>query len=81
MTSGHRGSRAHAPHGAGPEEPLHHPPHWKRNLALAVFGSAGAYFLLTEHYAHTMQAVPYLVFLACPLMHVFMHRNHGSHKP
>jgi hypothetical protein len=22
--------------------------------------------------------LPYLVFLLCPLMHVFMHRNHGS---
>jgi hypothetical protein len=24
-------------------------------------------------------ALPYLLLLACPLMHVFMHRGHGGH--
>jgi hypothetical protein len=23
--------------------------------------------------------LPYLVFLACPLIHFFLHRGHGSH--
>jgi hypothetical protein len=23
--------------------------------------------------------LPYLVFLACPLIHLFMHRGHGNH--
>jgi hypothetical protein len=23
--------------------------------------------------------LPYLLFLACPLMHFFMHRHHGHH--
>jgi hypothetical protein len=51
---------------------------WRRNLALLVFGAGAAYFLLTEHLAHTIQALPWLIVLACPLMHVFMHRGHGS---
>jgi hypothetical protein len=52
---------------------------WRRNVALAVFAAGAAYFLLTEHRAHTIQALPWLILLACPLMHVFMHGGHGSH--
>ena len=36
------------------------------------------YFLLTEHQAHAVQVLPYLLLLACPLMHLF-HR-HGGHR-
>lgn len=46
-------------------------------LVLLAASAAGAYFLLTEHFTHVLQAIPYLVLLACPLMHVFMHRGHG----
>ena len=58
---------------------------WRRNVALAVFGAGAAYFLLTEHLAHTIQALPWLILLLCPLLHVFMHgghgsRGHGSHR-
>lgn len=35
------------------------------------------YFLLTEHRAHVVQFLPFLLLLACPLLHVF-HR-HGRH--
>lgn len=38
------------------------------------------YFLLTEHFAHVVQVLPYLLLLACPLMHLFMHRGHGGHE-
>lgn len=48
-------------------------------IALAVFGAAAAYFLLTEHRAHAIQALPWILLLLCPLMHVFMHRGHGGH--
>lgn len=37
------------------------------------------YFLYAEHRAHVVQYLPYLLLLACPLMHVFMHRGHGHH--
>lgn len=48
-------------------------------IGLIVFGAAAGYFLLTEHLAHTVGALPYLLLLACPLMHIFMHHGHGNH--
>ena len=48
-------------------------------VTLAVFLLAAAFFLWTEHRAHLLGALPYLVFLACPLIHLFMHRGHGGH--
>jgi len=36
-----------------------------------------AYFLWTEHRAHVLQVLPYLLLAACPLMHMFMHHGHG----
>jgi hypothetical protein len=44
-----------------------------------VIGGVAAYFLLTEHLAHVVGALPYLLLLACPLMHVFMHGGRGGH--
>lgn len=44
-------------------------------VAVAVLG----FYLATEHTAHFMGVLPYLLFLACPLMHVFMHHGHGGH--
>ncbi len=43
-------------------------------MALALF------YLLTEHRAHFLGALPYLLLLACPLMHLFMRRGHGRHS-
>ncbi len=48
-------------------------------IGLVVIGAVAAYFLLTEHLAHVVGALPFLLLLACPLMHVFMHRGHGGH--
>ena len=45
-------------------------------LALAVF------YLGVEHRAHlagTLRWLPLAILLLCPLMHVFMHKRHGSH--
>lgn len=39
---------------------------------------AGA-LLFTEHQAHVLGVLVWLPLLACPLMHVFMHRGHGHH--
>ena len=38
-----------------------------------------AFFIWTEHRAHVLGVLPYLTFLACPLIHLFMHRGHGRH--
>jgi Protein of unknown function (DUF2933) len=48
-------------------------------IGLVIIGAVAAYFLLTEHLAHVLGALPYLLLLACPLMHVFMHHGHGGH--
>lgn len=37
------------------------------------------YFLVTEHRAHLFGILPYLLVLACPLMHFFHHHGHGGH--
>ncbi|OGA02946.1 MAG: hypothetical protein A3H35_06410 [Betaproteobacteria bacterium RIFCSPLOWO2_02_FULL_62_17] len=51
----------------------------KAGIALFVFGAIAAFFLITEHQAHLWGWLPYLLVLACPLMHIFMHGGHGSH--
>ncbi len=56
----------------------------KANVALVEFLAIGAIFLVTEHRAHLVGWIPYwpyLLLLACPFMHVFMHggHGHGSH--
>ena len=48
-------------------------------LAFLAFVAAGGYFLWTEHQAHLLAALPYLILLLCPLMHVFMHHGHSGH--
>jgi hypothetical protein len=57
------------------------PPFWRSpaGRALALVVAVGGFYLVTEHTAHLFGALPYLFLLACPLMHVFMHRGHG-HK-
>lgn len=60
------------------------PPFWRSRHAvgLVVIGAVAAYYLLTEHLTHVLGALPYLLILACPLMHLFMHRGHGgAHGP
>ena len=37
------------------------------------------FFLWTEHRAHLLGILPYLLFAACPLMHLF-HHGHGHHS-
>ena len=62
--------------------PIHdngHPSHsWYWGGVSALLAIA-AFFLWTEHRAHVLGVLPYLIFLACPLIHFFMHRGHGQH--
>jgi hypothetical protein len=44
-----------------------------------AFALVGAYFLVTEHREHLFDYLPYLLLLACPLMHLFGHGGH-SHR-
>ena len=36
-----------------------------------------SFYILREHWGHALGVAPYLLLLACPLMHVFMHGGHG----
>lgn len=51
---------------------------YRAAIAAAVFVIAAGYLLWSEHRAHVLGIVPYLLLLACPLMHAFMHGGHGS---
>jgi hypothetical protein len=57
----------------------------RHGLVLIGFLAVAGYFLWTEHEAHLRALVPYLpwlLLLACPLMHIFMHGGHGhDHGP
>ena len=48
-------------------------------IGLLVLGAVATYLLLSEHRAHFLGALPLLLLLSCPLMHVFMHNGHGGH--
>ncbi|MBX9699452.1 MAG: DUF2933 domain-containing protein [Acetobacteraceae bacterium] len=48
-------------------------------ITLAGFALVGGFALLREHFGHVLGALPYLLLLACPLMHLFMHRGHAGH--
>ncbi|WP_088709901.1 DUF2933 domain-containing protein [Noviherbaspirillum denitrificans] len=58
-----------------------HQPHQSNRSKWILIGflAVAAYFLWSEHKAHLMAALPYLLFLACPLMHLFHHHGHGKH--
>ena len=50
------------------------------NWVFLGFAAIALFFLWTEHRAHLLGALPYLLVLACPLMHLF-HHGHGHHHP
>lgn len=51
-----------------------------QQIAFLLLIIVGGFFLWTEHRAHIMGALPYLILLLCPLMHFFMHKGHGGHN-
>lgn len=55
-------------------------PWWRLSSRLVFIGflAIGAFFLITEHRAHVVGWLPFLLLLICPIMH-FMHEGHGGH--
>lgn len=51
------------------------------NVLITAFLAVAAFFLWTEHRAHLLGALPYLLLLGlllgCVFMHLFMHKGHG----
>jgi hypothetical protein len=62
-----------------PDQP--HTPLWrtKGGVVLCGFLLVAGFYLVTEHTAHVFSALPFLLLLSCPLMHVFMHHGHHGH--
>jgi hypothetical protein len=54
---------------------------WFTPKGLGALGliAAATYFLLIEHQKHVWQYLPFMILLACPLIHIFMHGGHGGH--
>jgi hypothetical protein len=51
-------------------------------VVLFAFLAIAAFFVVTEHTAHALGVLPYLLLLACPLLHLFHGghgRGHGDH--
>jgi hypothetical protein len=48
-------------------------------LVFAGFAIVAGTLLFTEHRAHVLGLLVWLPLLACPLMHLFMHRGHHHH--
>ena len=46
-------------------------------LLLLCLGIVG-FLMLTDHRAHLFGILPYLLLLACPFIHLFMHRGHSG---
>ena len=51
----------------------------RTGVVLMVFLAIAAFYLFTEHTAHTPGVLPYAIVLLCPLLHLFMHGGHGGH--
>ena len=49
----------------------------RSGIVLLCFLAIVGVLLLSEHRAHVLGVIPYLLFLACPLMHVFHHHGHS----
>jgi len=46
-------------------------------LGACLFLAIALFLLWEEHRAHILGVLPYLLLLACPFIHLFMHRGHG----
>jgi hypothetical protein len=51
----------------------------KPGLVLLGFLAVAGYFLWTEHQAHVIAALPWILVGGCLVMHLFMHGGHGGH--
>jgi hypothetical protein len=49
------------------------------NIVLYGLLAIAAFYLIAEHRAHLLGWLPWLLILAFPLLHVFMHGKHGGH--
>ena len=48
-------------------------------VAICVLLAIAPVLLWRDHRAHVFSVLPYLLLAACPIMHLLMHRRHGTH--
>lgn len=51
----------------------------KLGLVVCVVLAAFGVYLLWSHTGHVVSALPYVLLLACPLLHLFGHRHGHGH--
>ena len=73
MNHEHHGG-GHAPSGPGAEQRAGGS---RTKIVFAILLAIGAFFLLTEHRAHVFGYLPFILLLACPLLHMFHHGGHA----
>lgn len=69
-------SHPEAGRGPRPDRP------WSLRVVFYLFLGIAAFYLITEHRAHLVAGLywlPFLLFAACPLMHVLGHGGHRHH--
>ena len=54
------------------------PSFWRSRagIAVIVLGAIALFLMIMEHRAHVLGLLPFLLLLACPATHLFMHRHH-----
>jgi hypothetical protein len=56
---------------------------WRRPAGMALATATAAliagFYMLREHWGHVLGYWPYLLLLACPLMHLMHGHGHGGH--
>ena len=50
----------------------------RTGIVCLVFLAIAAFFLITEHRAHVLGVLPFLLVLLCTLLHLLLHRRHGG---
>jgi hypothetical protein len=50
----------------------------RSGFAVTLVVAALGVYMLATHTGHALAALPYLLLLACPLMHLFGHRHHSG---
>jgi len=49
-------------------------------LAFLGFVAIALFLLTTEHRAHLLGILPFILLAACPLLHILGHSGHGAHQ-
>ena len=67
----------HSQHDVDPVQPSF----WRSKSGIVAIGFMliAAFLLLSEHRAHALGYLPFLLLLACPFLHIFMYGRHGGH--